>query len=52
MGTSMKDCDHEWEIIDQSYDHEYGCETIIFQKCIICGEERDYDSPRFEDDVL
>lgn len=45
-------CDHEWETIDQSYDHEYGTETIIFDQCILCGEERDHDQPYFGDEVL
>ena len=29
-------CDHEWEFIDDSFDHEYGCEQIHYRKCRLC----------------
>jgi hypothetical protein len=50
--TAAEPCDHEWEVIDQSFDHEYGREVIVFRQCLTCGEEADYDPPRFDDDVL
>lgn len=45
-------CDHDWELIDESYDHEYGTETIIYYRCLLCNAEKDYEYERFEDDVL
>lgn len=32
-------CDHEWEHIDASFDHEFGTEQIHYNKCKKCGEE-------------
>jgi len=43
-------CDHQWEIIDHSFDHEYGTEQIVVQQCDVCGEERPYDYPVPGDD--
>ncbi len=45
-------CDHEWEVIDQSFDHDYGREVIVFRQCLFCDEEAVYDPPQFDDDVL
>lgn len=45
-------CDHEWEVIDESFDHELGCEQIVFERCKLCDEEREYQLPTFEDDVI
>lgn len=30
------ECDHEWEVVDDSFDHEYGCERIVFERCRLC----------------
>lgn len=30
-------CDHDLEIEDESFDHEFGCEQIYFYRCLICG---------------
>lgn len=45
-------CDHEWEVVDDSFDHEYGCEQIVFLRCELCGAETEYDPPTFDDDVI
>lgn len=45
-------CDHEWEVIDESFDHEYGTEIIVFERCSVCSAERDYNPPTFDDDVI
>ena len=50
--ATVDECDHDWEVIDDSFDHEFGCERIVFQRCSICDEEREYDPPRFDDDVI
>jgi hypothetical protein len=44
--------DHEWELVDDSYDHEYGTEKIVFERCSACGLTRDYIQPTFDDDVI
>lgn len=41
-------CDHEWEPVDDSFDHEYGTERIVFERCELCGATREhepYDGP-------
>lgn len=52
LAEMTEECDHEWETVDDSFDHEYGCEQIVFQRCAVCDEEREYDEPRFDDDVI
>ena len=37
-------CDHEWEFIDYSFDHEWGCEQAYSWECQKCGETV-YDCP-------
>lgn len=32
----QRDCDHEWEVRDDSFDHEFGTEVIIYEKCVKC----------------
>lgn len=48
----MSDCDHEWEVIDDSFDHEYGTEQIVFQRCVLCDAEQDYEPITFDDDAI
>ncbi len=31
-------CDHQWEHIDASFDHEFGTEQVHYSKCKNCGE--------------
>lgn len=50
--TTVTECDHEWDVIDDSFDHEYGCEIIVFQRCALCDATRDYEAPTFDDDCL
>ncbi len=41
LGSALAaECDHEWEVFDESFDHEYGRETDICEMCIRCGLER------------
>ncbi len=46
------ECEHEWEVIDDSFDHEYGCEVIVFERCEFCGTERSHEPMTFDDDVI
>lgn len=50
--TPPIECDHEWEVVNDSFDHEYGCEVIVFERCVLCGVERSHDPPTFDDDVI
>lgn len=57
-GTSDCDdcgCDHDWEWVDDSFDHEYGTDQCGHYKCVHC-DEVDSDSPapeyHFDDDVI
>ncbi len=29
-------CDHEWKPVDDSFDHEYGCEQVHYWRCDKC----------------
>lgn len=46
------ECEHGWETVDHSFDHEYGCEQDVRQVCRDCCAEREYEPPQFEDDVI
>ncbi len=45
---STQECDHDWEVIDDSFDHEYGTQTVIYERCKLCEKERDYEWPDIE----
>lgn len=42
-----QECDHEWKLIDDSFDHEFGTETILYERCERCDEEREYEPDCF-----
>jgi hypothetical protein len=42
---------HEWEVVDDSFDHEFGTEKMVYERCELCGATRDLPQT-FEDDVL
>lgn len=33
-------CEHDFELQDESFDHEFGREEDVFWQCTKCGEER------------
>jgi len=35
--VEQEPCDHEWEFIDESFDHEFGTEVIYTWECQKCG---------------
>ncbi len=37
------ECDHDWKVVDDSFDHEYGTERIVFERCELCGAEREHE---------
>ncbi len=34
-------CPHQWERVDDSFDHAFGTEVIRYDRCELCGETRD-----------
>ncbi|MBC2594898.1 phosphohydrolase [Ruficoccus amylovorans] len=41
-------CDHEWETIDGSFSHAFGTESIVYERCKLCGKERSHEPPTDE----
>ena len=39
----VRECDHDWVTVDDSFDHEFGTEVVIYQRCTICNKEQDYE---------
>lgn len=37
------ECDHDWKVVDDSFDHEYGTERIVFERCELCGAQREHE---------
>lgn len=37
-------CDHDLQVVDDSYDHEYGVEQIFYHQCIKCDATQEEDS--------
>lgn len=46
------ECDHEWEVVDDSFDHEFGTEVIVFERCLDCNATRQHEPQTFDDDVI
>ncbi len=36
-------CDHEWQVQDDSFDHEFGTEKVIYERCVKCDETRPHE---------
>jgi len=34
-------CDHKWEFVDESFDHEFGCERIHYMRCEKCDATKE-----------
>jgi hypothetical protein len=48
-------CDHDFEWVDESYDHEFGVEQCGHYECTECGEvdsDRPYEYEPLPDDVM
>ena len=35
--------DHDWEFVDESFDHEYGTEQVHFWRCRHCEATKDVE---------
>jgi len=46
--------DHDLEVCDDSFDHEYGTERIQYMQCAVCGATHDEDAeiPEAPDDYF
>lgn len=51
-GKLQDKCEHEWEHIDDSFDHEFGTEQIHCWRCESCGLERPYVPETFGDEAI
>lgn len=43
----IKECDHEFKLINDSFDHDWaggGTEVIVYWECSECGETKKYKS--------
>ncbi len=49
--SASEECDHKWQVIDDSISHELGTKIDIFERCELCDKEREYE-PIFGDEVL
>jgi hypothetical protein len=53
--SSMNPCevapgefDHDYEAIDDSFDHEYGTQQVFYKRCKACGHEADIEAHDYE----
>ena len=42
------ECDHDWEFVDDSFDHEFGCEQIHYWVCSICDTQREMEQGDYD----
>lgn len=42
-------CEHDWEKQDDSFDHEFGTEVIVYERCTHCGATQDHEPYYGED---
>lgn len=40
--------DHNWEFQDDSFDHEFGTETVHYFMCAECGATRDIETSDYD----
>lgn len=45
-------CDHEYEEVDDSFSHEFGTHTVVYNRCAACGETAEYAYSPMDDDVF
>ena len=42
--------EHEFEVQDESFDHAFGTEIVVYNQCINCGLCTEYEPPDYCDD--
>ncbi len=47
-----EECDHDWKVVDESFDHEFGTEKVVYELCEKCGatHEHEEDTGPHEED--
>jgi len=50
VDCEAEDNDHDWEFRDDSFDHEYGTETVHYWECSKCHKTRDVESNDYCED--
>ncbi len=41
------DIEHDWQLIDDSFDHQFGTEQIFYYQCNNCGSQREAEHEDF-----
>lgn len=39
----QEECIHDFKVVDGSFSHEFGTETIVYERCTICDVTKDHD---------
>ena len=48
--TEPGELEHDWEFVDDSFDHEHGTEIIHYWRCAFCSKERDMESADYHEE--
>lgn len=52
IAVLRKECDHEWQHEDDSFDHEFGTEQLHSSVCEKCGLTKPYEPETFGDEAI
>ena len=47
-----EDGDHDWEFVDDSFDHEFGTERIHYWSCTKCWATKDVEAEDYDDEGI
>ena len=47
--TELGEFDHEWEFVNDSFDHEYGTEQVHYWRCANCDATKDMEPGDYDD---
>jgi hypothetical protein len=39
--AALEACDHDWKFVDDSFDHEFGCQQVHSFRCEKCDATKD-----------
>ena len=45
-------CDHVFELVDESFDHEFGTEPVMYWRCLVCDKIEEPGPHDFEESML
>lgn len=46
--TALLCCDHDWELKDESFNHEFGCEQVQYYECVKCEKTKDLEAVDYD----